>query len=79
MLDIGQELREKRIDAGLTQRNVADIKMWDIAKISRIENDKQEITYREYLELEELYASGRKVDEFTVNDYEHPARVLQNV
>lgn len=77
MFEIGQELREKRVDAGFTQRNVADIKMWDIAKVSRIENDKQEITYREFLELEDLYANGRKVVEFTINDYRRPARLLQ--
>lgn len=74
-MDIGGELRELRIDAGLTQRNVADLKTWDIAKVSRIENGKQEVTYREHLELQELYASGRKIAEFTINDYHKHALV----
>lgn len=72
-MDIGGELKELRIDAGLTQRNVADLLMWDIAKVSRIENDKQEVTYREFKQLQELYTARdrpKKIAEWTYSDYQ---------
>lgn len=75
-MDIGYELRERRKKKKITQEELADILGWPPSKVSKIESGKQEILYIEYLEFENAL-QAKKIDEFTWDDFQRPARLLQ--
>jgi transcriptional regulator with XRE-family HTH domain len=75
-MNIGVELRKERKRKDFTQEDLAFVLGWPPSKISKIENGEQEITALELYEIMQAL-EAQKIASFIINDYEHPARVLQ--
>lgn len=66
VFDVGAELKALRISNGLTQQNVADIFGSSLSRVSKIENNRLEITAREYLEWKDKLLKIERIAAFTV-------------
>ncbi|XEC97009.1 helix-turn-helix domain-containing protein [Paenibacillus tarimensis] len=67
MFDVGAEIRCLRKRKGLTQQDLADIFHTSLSRVSKIENNKLDITAREYLEWKEQLSKVEKVASFKIN------------
>jgi transcriptional regulator with XRE-family HTH domain len=67
VIDVGGEIRTLRTSRGLTQQNVADIFKTSLSRVSKIENNKLDITAREYLEWKDTLSKIHRVAAFTVD------------
>ena len=73
--DIGKELRKKRHAARLSLQNVADLMFWSLSKVSKIENNHQDISALDYFHLTEIL-EARKVASFFINIDNKPVSIL---
>jgi len=67
--NIGSELKQLRIMARITQDNAADLLTVSKSTISKVENNRQDITAREYFRWKEMYQNVMKVASFQINGY----------
>lgn len=65
MKDIGAGIRKIRKKYGFTQETIADLMSWSIRKVSMIENNRQDISHMEYLQLMETINKSKKIASFT--------------
>ena len=66
-MNISAELRQLRIMARLTQENAGDILIVSKSTISKVENDRQDITAKEYFRWKSMYQDVMKLASFTYN------------
>lgn len=66
-MEVSAELKQLRIMSRLTQENAGDILIVSKSTISKVENDKQDITAKEYFRWKAVYRDVMKVSSFTYN------------
>lgn len=61
MLDIGSEVRQWRLDSSLTQDDAADLLNVSKSKVSKVENNRMDISAREYFRWQEILKGAKRV------------------